>query len=163
MATLGGDLKKVPSALSASGVSVAGHEIGYPHGHLGHLNDEEEAALGEFKALLEERGLYKPGPPASSDDQTLLWVSPLLLRGCGGMRLILGADGSSARADGSPRTRTSSSRTRRTGARRMISMCCMTRLRWRRTRRVGGCIRSGRDGGIRGSSSPHLNTQNNMN
>ncbi|KAK0750890.1 CRAL-TRIO domain-containing protein [Schizothecium vesticola] len=72
MATLGGDLKKVPSAFSASGVSVAGHEIGYPHGHLGHLNEEEEAALGEFKALLEERGLYKPGPPASSDDQTLL-------------------------------------------------------------------------------------------
>ena len=79
MATLGGDLKKVPSAFSASGVSVAGHEIGYPHGHLGHLNEEEEAALGEFKALLEERGLYKPGPPASSDDQTLLCVSPPLL------------------------------------------------------------------------------------
>ncbi|KAK1831298.1 CRAL-TRIO domain-containing protein [Podospora conica] len=72
MATLGGDLKRVPSALSASGVSVAGHEIGYPHGHLGHLNDDEEAALGAFKTLLEERGLYKPGPPASSDDQTLL-------------------------------------------------------------------------------------------
>lgn len=83
MATLGGDLKKVPSALSASGVSVAGHEIGYPHGHLGHLNDEEDAALGEFKALLEERGLYTPGPPASSDDQTLLWVSPLLFRSGG--------------------------------------------------------------------------------
>lgn len=84
MATLGGDLKKVPSALSASGVSVAGHEIGYPHGHLGHLNDEEEAALREFKALLEERGLYKAGPPASSDDQTLLWVSLFRSGGGGG-------------------------------------------------------------------------------
>ncbi|KAF6823284.1 sec14 cytosolic factor [Colletotrichum plurivorum] len=45
---------------------------GYPHGHLGHLNEHEEAQLAAFKKLLEEQALYKPGPPASHNDPTLL-------------------------------------------------------------------------------------------
>ncbi|KAK5658402.1 hypothetical protein OQA88_2379 [Cercophora sp. LCS_1] len=62
---------KVQSAASAA-VSVGGHEIGYPHGHLGHLNEAEEEALRNFKMFLEEKELYRPGPPPSHDDQTLL-------------------------------------------------------------------------------------------
>ncbi|KAI1461833.1 CRAL/TRIO domain-containing protein [Annulohypoxylon moriforme] len=47
-------------------------EHGYPSGHLGHLTEHEEHALVEFKSLLEEKGLYKPGNPPSHDDPTLL-------------------------------------------------------------------------------------------
>lgn len=47
-------------------------ENGYPHGHLGHLTNEEEDALRGFKAYLGEKGLYQPGPPPSHDDPTLL-------------------------------------------------------------------------------------------
>lgn len=50
---------------------------GYPRGHLGHLNDEEEKALRDFKALVEQKGLYKPGPPPSHQDYTLLYVVAL--------------------------------------------------------------------------------------
>ncbi|KAK4247314.1 CRAL-TRIO domain-containing protein [Corynascus novoguineensis] len=53
-------------------LSVGGHDVGYPHGHLGHLTEEEENRLRLFKDFLEEKGLYKGGPPASHDDQTLL-------------------------------------------------------------------------------------------
>lgn len=60
---------RVPSAGAAS---VGGHEIGYPHGHLGHLSADEEDAFRNFKLLLQEKGVYKPGPPASHDDQTLM-------------------------------------------------------------------------------------------
>lgn len=52
--------------------STAGHEIGYPHGHLGHLTADEENAFRNFKLFLQDKGLYKPGPPASHDDATLL-------------------------------------------------------------------------------------------
>lgn len=52
--------------------SVGGHDIGYPHGHLGHLTAEEENALRNFKVYLEEQGLYRPSPEPSHDDQTLL-------------------------------------------------------------------------------------------
>ena len=52
--------------------SVHGHEIGYPHGHLGHLNAEEEEAFRKFKEFLQEQGAYQPGPPPSHDDATLL-------------------------------------------------------------------------------------------
>ncbi|KAH6634703.1 CRAL-TRIO domain-containing protein [Chaetomium sp. MPI-SDFR-AT-0129] len=45
---------------------------GYPNGHLGHLTEEEDTQLKAFRVFLEENGLYKPGPPASHDDQTLL-------------------------------------------------------------------------------------------
>ncbi|KAB5545919.1 CRAL-TRIO domain-containing protein [Coniochaeta sp. 2T2.1] len=48
------------------------HEIGYPNGHLNHLNEEEQEAFQNFKTLVQERGLYKPGPPPSHDDQTLI-------------------------------------------------------------------------------------------
>lgn len=54
--------------------STAGGEIGYPHGHLGHLTADEEEAFKEFKAYCEEQGAFKPGPPPSHDDQTLLYV-----------------------------------------------------------------------------------------
>lgn len=52
--------------------SAGGHDIGYPNGHLGHLTEEEENRLADFKTFLEDKGLYKRGPPASHDDQTLL-------------------------------------------------------------------------------------------
>ncbi|KAK4208159.1 SEC14 cytosolic factor [Rhypophila decipiens] len=58
----------VKSASSAGGE----HGIGYPNGHLGHLNPEEEESLRKFKTYLEEQGAYKPRPPPSHDDQTLL-------------------------------------------------------------------------------------------
>ncbi|KAM0274268.1 hypothetical protein ACHAQH_008027 [Verticillium albo-atrum] len=44
----------------------------YPGGHLGHLTEHQEAQLVAFKKLIEERGLYKPGPPASHDDPLLI-------------------------------------------------------------------------------------------
>ncbi|KAI1414780.1 CRAL/TRIO domain-containing protein [Hypoxylon sp. FL1857] len=52
--------------------STGAVEHGYPSGHLGHLTEHEEQALVEFKTLLEEKGLYKPGNPPSHDDPTLL-------------------------------------------------------------------------------------------
>ncbi|XWX01197.1 hypothetical protein V2A60_009223 [Cordyceps javanica] len=53
---------------SASTVSA----LNYPHGHLNSLNDQQEEALQKFKAVLEERGVWKRGPPPSHNDQTLL-------------------------------------------------------------------------------------------
>ncbi|PNY26317.1 SEC14 cytosolic factor [Tolypocladium capitatum] len=47
-------------------------QFGYPRGHVGYLSADEEEALRSFQDVLEERGLYKRGPPASHDDQTLL-------------------------------------------------------------------------------------------
>ncbi|PKS07326.1 hypothetical protein jhhlp_005928 [Lomentospora prolificans] len=47
-------------------------EHGYPHGHLGHLSDNETEALDTFKKLVEEEGIYTPGPPPSHDDTVLL-------------------------------------------------------------------------------------------
>ncbi|KAK3939020.1 CRAL-TRIO domain-containing protein [Diplogelasinospora grovesii] len=62
-----------PTAQKTKSVaSVAGHEFGYPHGHLGHLSNEEEETLRSFKVFLEEHGIYKSGPTPSHDDQTLL-------------------------------------------------------------------------------------------
>ncbi|KAL2267363.1 hypothetical protein VTJ83DRAFT_4640 [Remersonia thermophila] len=55
--------------------SVGGHDIGYPHGHLGHLTADEEKSFQEFKAFLTEKGLYTPpgeNKRASCDDGTLL-------------------------------------------------------------------------------------------
>lgn len=60
-------LEQVPSS--------GGHDIGYPHGHLGHLSQEEEKSLQEFKVFLQDKGLYTPEAAekkASHDDQTLL-------------------------------------------------------------------------------------------
>ncbi|KAF2964326.1 hypothetical protein GQX73_g9242 [Xylaria multiplex] len=58
------DLRRVPSSGAV--------EVGYPTGHLGHLTEHETQALADFKVLLEEKGFYKPGPPPSHDDPTLL-------------------------------------------------------------------------------------------
>lgn len=58
--------------------SVGGHDIGYPHGHLGYLTPDEQKSFVEFKGFLKEKGLYTPpadGKPASHDDATLLYVS----------------------------------------------------------------------------------------
>ncbi|KAI0176463.1 CRAL/TRIO domain-containing protein [Hypoxylon sp. FL1284] len=52
--------------------SMGAVEHGYPSGHLGHLTEHEEQALVDFKTLLEEKGLFKPGHPPSHDDPTLL-------------------------------------------------------------------------------------------
>ncbi|EGO59634.1 hypothetical protein NEUTE1DRAFT_145598 [Neurospora tetrasperma FGSC 2508] len=56
----------------ADASAASGTEVGYPNGHLGHLKPEEQEALKSFKTNLAEKGYYKPGPPASHDDQTLL-------------------------------------------------------------------------------------------
>lgn len=58
---------------------VSASNFAYPRGHYGHLNENEEKALEDFKTLLEERGYWKPGPPASHDDPTLLYVPVTLL------------------------------------------------------------------------------------
>lgn len=67
------DVHRVKSSASSGGPGGE-HGIGYPYGHLGHLNHEEEETLTKFKAYLEEKGAYQPGPPPSHDDQTLLYV-----------------------------------------------------------------------------------------
>lgn len=46
--------------------------VGYPHGHLGHLTADEEAALVLFKTHLATAGLYTPGPPRPSHDDPVL-------------------------------------------------------------------------------------------
>ncbi|KAK2057348.1 CRAL/TRIO domain-containing protein [Colletotrichum caudatum] len=61
-----------PAARVVSHASTAAPNVGYPYGHLGHLTEHEEAQLAAFRKLLEDKGLYKPGPPASHDDPTLL-------------------------------------------------------------------------------------------
>lgn len=67
-ASAGAAATRIKSA--ASTTSQYGH--GYPHGHLGFLSADEQDALAAFREVLEERGLYRRGPPASHDDQTLL-------------------------------------------------------------------------------------------
>jgi len=65
-----------PAHRVSSGVEV----YGFPQGHIGHLTDEEELALQEFKELCTEKGLYK-GPKddeyGTYDDATLLCVQSL--------------------------------------------------------------------------------------
>ncbi|KAH6894567.1 CRAL-TRIO domain-containing protein [Thelonectria olida] len=58
------------SRVKSSASTLTDH--GYPHGHLGHLSAHEEDAFERFKDLLEERGVWKRGPPASHDDALLL-------------------------------------------------------------------------------------------
>jgi len=64
----------------AERVQSAGSEYGFPHGHIGHLNDQEQEVFQRFKLFLQEKGLYQPGPPPSHDDPTLLFVPPSSLR-----------------------------------------------------------------------------------
>ncbi|KAL7934410.1 CRAL-TRIO domain-containing protein [Trichoderma chlorosporum] len=56
----------------SSGSTTSQNAGMFPHGHLGHLSAPQEEALERFKAVLQEKGLWRPGPPASHDDQTLL-------------------------------------------------------------------------------------------
>lgn len=57
-------------------VQSAVEEFGYPQGHLGHLNPEQETAFRNFKLMCAEHGYYKPGNgadvEASHDDALLL-------------------------------------------------------------------------------------------
>jgi hypothetical protein len=50
------------------------NDYAYPYGHLGHLTQKQEEAFVQFKKVLEERGLLKPGPPPSHDDPLILYV-----------------------------------------------------------------------------------------
>ncbi|KAL7910444.1 CRAL-TRIO domain-containing protein [Trichoderma velutinum] len=62
-----------PAGRVMSSGSTASQQAGmFPHGHLGHLTAPQEEALERFKVVLQEKGLWRPGPPASHDDQTLL-------------------------------------------------------------------------------------------
>ncbi|MCJ1310745.1 hypothetical protein MMC25_004411 [Agyrium rufum] len=61
---------------SESGILATG-EYGYPQGHLGHLNEQQEQALEQFKILCEKEKIYTPanletGTRASHDDTTML-------------------------------------------------------------------------------------------
>ncbi|KAI0132413.1 CRAL-TRIO domain-containing protein [Xylariales sp. AK1849] len=62
--TKSAELHRLPSA--------GGVEHGYPEGHLGHLTASEQQALKDFKVLLQDKGLWTPGPPPSHDDPILL-------------------------------------------------------------------------------------------
>ena len=64
-ATAGPATKVKSNASRASQQAKAALENGYPHGHLGHLTDEEEKALDGFRVYLHDKGLYQPGPPPS--------------------------------------------------------------------------------------------------
>lgn len=66
------DASSITTAGPATKVPSATTEYGYPHGHLGHLTPEEETAFANFKTQLAEQGLYRPGPPAPSHDDTVL-------------------------------------------------------------------------------------------
>ena len=60
-----------PPASAASGLNRL-------RGHLGHLTQNESAALDSFKSLAAKAGLYRaPGPDnkASHDDGTLVYVA----------------------------------------------------------------------------------------
>jgi hypothetical protein len=80
--TKSGDLNKIAAEndVTASASQAAG--TAWLAGHLNHLTPEQEEKLVEFKALVEEKGYYKPAgkdgeEAASHTDATLLFV-PLL-------------------------------------------------------------------------------------
>lgn len=76
--TTKGDLNKIAAEndVTASANQAAG--TAWLAGHLNHLTPEQEEKLVEFKALVEEKGYYKPagkdGEIASHTDATLLFV-----------------------------------------------------------------------------------------
>jgi hypothetical protein len=76
-----GDLNKIAAEndVAASANQAAG--TAWLAGHLNHLTPEQEKKLVEFKALVEEKGYYKPGKEdgeiASHSDATLLFVHPV--------------------------------------------------------------------------------------
>lgn len=58
-------------------VASAQVEYGFPQGHLGHLTSSEEEALQQFKALVQEKGIFPPkttqeGKPYGIDDDAML-------------------------------------------------------------------------------------------
>jgi hypothetical protein len=75
-------LLDIPEDMATAGpahrVQSAAEVYGYPQGHIGHMTAEEQDALNGFKALLIEKGLYKPREHADEygthDDATLLYI-----------------------------------------------------------------------------------------
>jgi hypothetical protein len=63
---------KVKSNTSAGATTKTDGAAGYPAGHFGHLTAQEEDAFQKFKVFLQDKGDYRPGPPPSHDDPTLL-------------------------------------------------------------------------------------------
>jgi len=63
-------------------VQSATEVYGYPQGHIGHLTADEQVAFNDFKALLIEKGLYKPQSNndeyGTHDDATLLYDISLI-------------------------------------------------------------------------------------
>ena len=71
---------RVRTTDSARNMLAAG-EFGYPVGHLGHLTEQQQDSLVEFKTLCEEKGLFKPATDhnqSSHDDVTLLYAMSFL-------------------------------------------------------------------------------------
>jgi hypothetical protein len=100
-------------------VQSAVEVYGYPQGHLGHLTEEEEAALKNFKLVCAEKGLYTPGKTeeetGSVDDATLLYA------GCipRAKKMLTMAVASSEHVALLPQTPLCNSKIRRSGARQM--------------------------------------------
>ncbi|KAJ6786323.1 hypothetical protein PWT90_10364 [Aphanocladium album] len=61
-----------PSVSRVKSTASTASAFNYPHGHLNSLSDQQDEALQKFKAVLEERGVWKRGPPPSHNEQTLL-------------------------------------------------------------------------------------------
>ena len=58
--TINGETSDEKNSVPPSTETKAG-DIGYPNGHLGHLTEEQEDALAEFRKLLAAGGLYTAG------------------------------------------------------------------------------------------------------
>lgn len=78
-------MAEVDAARVRTGQSAKAGEFGFPLGHLGHLTEEEQHALVEFKELCAKHGIYTPKSPdapvggvpgdvgqVSHDDTTML-------------------------------------------------------------------------------------------
>lgn len=70
--------------------SAADPGFGFPHGHQGNLTEAEAKSLQDFKKLLEEKGEYSPGPPATCEDHKLLYVWPPTSLGAFPFRTVAG-------------------------------------------------------------------------
>jgi hypothetical protein len=46
----------------------------YPHGHIGNLTPDQEAAFSQFKSAAEERGLYESKTPSHTDEDLLRYL-----------------------------------------------------------------------------------------
>lgn len=58
-----------------TGEAVKSGEFGFPTGHLGHLTEQQQLALVEFKEICASANVYTPkteGKAASHDDATML-------------------------------------------------------------------------------------------